>query len=228
MKILVVEDDPFIRQSLREMVEAWGYACDETDNGEKAWDCLRACPYDLLLLDLNLPGLDGLALCRRLRKSDDHQPMVLMLSGRDTNRDKVTGLDEGADDYLVKPFDPDVLRAHIQALLRRRHRPLTRSLCWGKLQLERDGHGVRYGDCDIDLTATEHRLLEALLQANGATCSKEWLLQSCWNWADSPGSDSVKTHVKNLRAKLQAAGAPTDLVETVYGVGFRLHPRHAA
>lgn len=227
MKILVVEDDPLIRRSLCELVEAWGYACDDAADGTVGWDLLQLCLYDLVLLDLNLPGLDGRSLCRRLRAAGGHQPLVLMLTARDTNLDKVVGLDEGADDYMVKPFDPDLLRASVQALLRRASRPLTRTLRWGALQLERDGRGARYGAADLTLTATEHRLLEALLQAGGATCSKEQLLSACWNWDDAPVKDSLKSHVKNLRAKLSAAGAPPDLVETVYGVGFRLHPGHA-
>jgi DNA-binding response OmpR family regulator len=227
MKVLVVEDDPMIQSSLREMVQAWGHACDEANDGEQAWDMVRQCPYDLILLDLNLPRLDGLAFCQRLRASSGPQPMVLMLTARDSNRDKVVGLDQGADDYLVKPFDPDVLRARVQALLRRAGRPLTRTLRWGGLSVDRDGHGARFGDRELSLTATEHRLLEALIQAGGTTCSKEHLLQAVWNWTDTPGSECVRSHVKNLRAKLVAAGAPPDLVETVYGVGFRLHPNHA-
>jgi len=135
MKILVVEDDPLILTSLREMVEAWGYACDEAADGQLAWELLRSCPYDLVLLDLNLPGIDGLTLCRRLRQAGGHQPLLLMLTARDTNRDKVVGLDQGADDYMVKPFDPDLLRARIQALLRRADRPLTAMLHWGPLPL---------------------------------------------------------------------------------------------
>jgi len=227
MKILVVEDDPLIRRSLRELVEAWGYACDDAADGTVAWELLRLCPYDLVLLDLNLPGLDGLSLCRKLRAAGGHQPLVLMLTARDTNLDKVVGLDGGADEYMIKPFDPDLLRASVQALLRRANRPLTRTLHWGALQLARDGHGARYGSAELTLTATEHRLLEALIQAGGATCSKDKLLTACWNWDDAPGSDSLKSHVKNLRAKLSTAGAPPDLVETVYGVGFRMHPNHA-
>lgn len=227
MKLLVVEDDPLIQRSLCEMVEAWGYACDAAADGEQAWEMVRLCPYDLILLDLTLPRLDGLAFCRRLRAAGGDQPLVLMLTARDTNRDKVVGLDQGADDYMVKPFDPDLLRARVQALLRRAGRPLTRTARWGRLSLDRDGHGARYGDHELSLTATEHRLLEALLQAAGATCSKERLLQAVWNWSDTPGSECVRSHVKNLRAKLVAAGAPPDLVETVYGVGFRLHANHA-
>jgi DNA-binding response OmpR family regulator len=209
------------------MVEAWGHACDEAADGEQAWDMVRQCPYDLILLDLNLPRLDGLAFCRRLRAAGGEQPMVLMLTARDTNRDKVVGLDQGADDYLVKPFDPDVLRARVQALLRRAGRPLTRTAHWGRLSLDRDGHGARCGEHDLALTATEHRLLEALVQAAGGTCSKDKLLRAVWNWEETPGTECVRAHVKNLRAKLVAAGAPPDLVETVYGVGFRLHPDHA-
>lgn len=124
MKILVVEDDPLIRRSLCELVEAWGYACDDAADGLVAWELLQACPYDLVLLDLNLPGLDGLSLCRRLRAAGGHQPLLLMLTSRDTNLDHVVGLDQGADEYMVKPFDPDLLRANVRALLRRASRPL--------------------------------------------------------------------------------------------------------
>jgi DNA-binding response OmpR family regulator len=227
MKLLVVEDDPLIQQALRELLEAWGHSCDEAGDGETAWELIRRWPYDLILLDLNLPRLDGLALCRRIRGRGGPQPLILMLTARDTNRDRVLGLDDGADDYMVKPFDPDVLRARVQALLRRAARPLTRQLAWGPLQLDRDGHGARYDATELQLTAIEHHLLEALLLAAGGTCSKDHLLQAAWNWADVPGSDSLRTHIKNLRAKLAAAGAPADLVETVYGVGFRLRPDHA-
>lgn len=228
MKFLVVDDDPLIRDCLRDLVEAWGYVCDQAADGEVAWHLLRAGGYDLVLLDLNLPKLDGLSLCRRLRQSAGDQPLVLMLTARDTSHDNVVGLDCGADDYLVKPFDPDILRARVQALLRRANRPLASTLTWGALELERDGHSAHFADHELHLTGTEHRLLEALLQAAGATCSKERLLQACWSWDATPGTECIKTHVKNLRAKLSAAGAPTDLVETVYGVGFRLHSSHAA
>lgn len=228
MKLLVVEDDPQIRHSLREMVQAWGYACDDIGDGEAAWDMVQVCAYDLILLDLNLPGLDGMTLCRRIRGRGGPQPLILMLTARDTNADRVCGLDLGADEYVVKPFDPDVLRAQVGSLLRRAGRPLTRVLSWGDLQVDRDGHGARYASQELQLTAIEHRLLEALLRAAGATCSKERLLQAVWNWDDAPGSESLRTHVKNLRAKLSDAGAPPTLLETVYGVGFRLGGGHAA
>lgn len=106
MKLLVGEDDPLIQRSLREMVEAWGHACDAAADGEQAWEMVRQCPHDLILLDLNPPRLDGLAFRRRLRAAGGEQPMVLMLTARDTNRHKVVGLDQGAVDSMVQPFDP--------------------------------------------------------------------------------------------------------------------------
>lgn len=215
MKILLVEDDPVILQSLQEMVQAWGYVSDEASDGEMAWDMARQLAYDLVVLDLNLPRLDGIALCRRLRDKLNRQPLILMLTARDTKLDKVVGLEEGADDYVVKPFDPDVLRARIRALLRRVDRPLQKGWNWGDLHLERDGHGAQYGNREVRLTAKEHHILEALAQAAGRTFSKEQILNTAWTWSDSPGEESVKTHVKNLRVKLTAAGAPVDLVETV-------------
>ncbi len=227
MKILVVEDDPVILHSLVELAEIWGYAHDEASDGDLAWEMVRQVEYDLILLDLNLPKLDGLSLCRRVRRSLARQPLILMLTARDTNLDRVAGLDQGADDYMVKPFDPDVLRARIQALLRRSTRPFQTSWHWGKLVMEREGHHAGYGGEDLHLTVKEALILESLLQAAGGTCSKEKLLHAAWNLLDSPGEESLKTHVKNLRAKLSAAGAPPDLVETVYGVGFRLNPNHA-
>jgi len=227
MKILVVEDDPLILQALGELVETWGHACDVAADGELAWDLARLVSYDLVVLDLNLPKLDGLTLCRRLRTQLEKQPLILMLTARDTNLDRVVGLDDGADDYMVKPFDPDELRARIKALLRRADRPLLTVWQWGGLEVDRDGHGARYGGRQLRLTAKEHLILENLMQAAGGTCSKDRILSAAWSWTDAPGEESVKTHVKNLRAKLATAGAPVDLLETVYGVGFRLNPNHA-
>lgn len=228
MKLLVVEDDAIIRDSLCEMLGHWGYACDAAQDGALALELAAALPYDLIILDLNLPKVDGLEVCRRLRQHDHHQPMILMLTARDTSHDSVVGLQHGADDYLVKPFDVHVLRARIQALLRRASRPLRNQLSWGGLQLDTDGHTACFAAQDLKLTAKEHLLLEALMTAQGQTCSKEQLLNAAWSWAESPGEESVKTHIKNIRAKLATTGAPADLIETVYGVGFRLNANHAA
>lgn len=227
LKVLIVEDEPVIRQSLCELVSHWGYVLDEAENGEQAWDLIQSHAYDLVLLDLNLPKVDGITLCRRLRQKKGPQPLVLMITARDAMVDNIRGLEEGADDYVVKPFDPALLKARVQALLRRAVRPLNDSLGWGELQLNRDGRTASYGSEDLHLTPKEHLILEELLKSGGRACSKDFLIQAAWGWAESPGEESVKTHVKNLRAKLAALGAPADLIETVYGVGFRLNRNYA-
>lgn len=227
MKILLVEDDPLILDLLRELMELWGFISDEATDGEAALEMAQEVDYDLLLLDLNLPRVDGLTVCRRLRQMLERQPLILMLTARDTKGEKMLGLEEGADDYMVKPFDPQMLHVRIKALLRRVERPLHTGWQWGRLHLERDSHGADYDGRELKLTAKEYLILEALMQAGGRTCSKGRLLHAAWSWADCPGEESLKTHVKNLRAKLMALDAPADLLETVYGVGFRLNPAHS-
>lgn len=227
MKVLIVEDDAVIRESLVELIQYWGHLCETCGDGLMALELLKANGFDLVLLDLNLPRLDGLEVCRRLRRLKVEQPLVLMLTARDSLDDNVHGLEQGADDYLVKPFEPALLKARIQALLRRASRPLLEDWQWGDLRLTIDGRTAVYGSSDLHLTPKEHGLLEALLKAGGRTCSKDHLIQAAWNWAESPGDESVKTHIKNIRAKLANAGAPPDLIETVYGVGFRLNTKYA-
>jgi DNA-binding response OmpR family regulator len=227
MKVLIVEDDPVIRDALKELLQHWGLVTEACGEGLEALTLLEAGSFDLVLLDLNLPGLDGLEVCRKLRHLPVNQPLVLMLTARDSLDDNVLGLEQGADDYLVKPFEPALLKARIQALLRRAARPLREDWSWGALQLGLDGRTATFNAQDLRLTPKEHALLEALLKAGGRTCSKEQLIESAWAWADVPGDESVKTHVKNIRAKLNHVGAPPDLIETVYGVGFRLNASHA-
>ena len=227
MRVLLIEDDSATAQSIELMLKSEGFNVYTTDLGEEGVDLGKIYDYDLILLDLNLPKLDGLALCRRLRARLERQPLILMLTARDSSFDKVTGLDEGADDYMVKPFDPDVLRARLKALLRRADRPMQLSSHWGPLDLERGGQGAHYAGRPLALTATEHRILETLLQSGGSTCSKEKILNAAWTLTESPGEESVKTHIKNIRSKLSLVGAPADLIETVYGIGFRLNPDHA-
>jgi DNA-binding response OmpR family regulator len=228
MKLLIIEDDPLIRISLVEMLTHWGYVCDQASDGKEGLELALSFHYHLILLDLNLPHLDGLSLCRRLRRSGGDQPLILMLTARSSKADKLLGFQEGADDYISKPFDPDVLRVRVRALLRRVDRPHTEGWQWGALHLEADGHGASYRGQDLKLTAKEHHILEALILARGRTCAKQGLLGSAWSWSETAGEASLKTHIKNLRAKLCAAAAPADLVETVYGVGFRLNSDHIA
>lgn len=231
--LLVVEDDPVIQGSLSEMLGQWGYSCDTCGDGALAWEYLQRSPYDLVLLDLHLPRLDGMELCSRLRSSDVHQPLVMMLTARDTSLDNIEGLDRGADDYMVKPFEPTMLRARIAALLRRSVRPLQRQLSWGLLQLSSDLQDASYAGHDLALTSKEHQLLVELIKAYGQPCTKQHLLETAWHRSEVAANeprteDSLKTHMKNLRAKLTAAGAPRDLIQTVYGLGYRLNADHAS
>lgn len=228
MKILVIEDNTMIRESLCEMIEHWGYLVESASDGMIGWELLKWEHYDLVVLDLNLPGLDGMDVCKRLRSKAGQQPLVLMLTARDTITDNVEGLEMGADDYLIKPFDPVLLKARILALLRRANRPIQDKWLWGLLTLQSDGATANYGNYDLQLTAKEHFILEDLIKAAGHTRSKDQLIHAAWSGLDIPSDESVKTHIKNLRAKLARAGAPGDLIETVYGVGFRMNRDHAA
>lgn len=227
MKVLVVEDDADLREALLALLAAWGYALASAADGETALAIGASEAIDLVLLDVGLPGCDGLEVCRRLRQRPGHQPLVLMLTARDSSLDKVQGLELGADDYVVKPFDPPVLRARLRALLRRRDRPLTPALGWGPLQLVPGQTALQLGAQRLELTRKEALLLEALLRAGGLSCSKAHLLEASADGRRDVGEETVKAHVRNLRAKLSAAGAPPDLIETVYGLGYRLNPSHA-
>jgi DNA-binding response OmpR family regulator len=232
-RLLVVEDDPVIQGSIGEMLHHWGYSCDTCGDGALAWEYLQRNPYDLVLLDLHLPNVDGMELCSRLRSSEIHQPLVMMLTARDTSLDNIEGLDRGADDYMVKPFEPTMLRARIAALLRRSVRPLQRQLSWGLLQLSADLQDATYAGRELPLTSKEHQVLVELIKAYGQVCTKQHLLDTAWHRShvaldELRTEDSLKTHMKNLRAKLTAAGAPRDLIQTVYGLGYRLNADHAS
>ena len=224
MKLLVVEDDADLRQALLTLLGQWGYALASAADGPTALELLGREPIDLLLLDLTLPGCDGLQVCRELRRRSGHQPLVVLLTARDGTAHKVLGYELGADDYVVKPFDPPVLRARIQALLRRRDRPLRQELCWGPLRLVPGQLSLELAGRRVELTRKEALLLEALLRAQGQSCSKGWLLDASSDGRRDVGEETIKAHIRNLRSKLIGAGAPPDLIETVYGLGYRLNP----
>lgn len=224
MKVLVVEDDPDLRRALLRLLGSWGYALSAAADGSEALAISAREAIDLVLLDLGLPGFDGLTVCQQLRRRPGHQPMVLMLTARDGTADKVHGLELGADDYVVKPFDPPVLRARLQALLRRRDRPLATCLQWGSLSLVPGQTLLQLGTGSLELTRKEALLLETLLRAGGQSCSKGQLLDASADGRREVGEDTIKAHMRNLRSKLTAAGAAPDLIETVYGLGYRLNP----
>lgn len=221
MKILLVEDDDRIAQPLAEALTDQRYAVDIAEDGELGWDYLTTYSYSLVLLDVMLPRLDGIALCRRLRTQGMQVP-VLMLTARDTSTDKVMGLDAGADDYVVKPFNLQELLARIRALLRRGMVNRSPVLQWGMVCLEPNTCEVYCGDHPLSLTPKEYQVLELFLRNPQRTLSRTDILDNLWTSDDAPGAETVKVHIRSLRQKLTLAGAEPDWIETVYGLGYRL------
>jgi DNA-binding response OmpR family regulator len=221
MRILLVEDDQRIAIALMETLRDRQYQVDLGEDGEAGWEFLQAFSYELILLDVTLPKLNGIQLCQRLRKAGIQTP-VLMLTARDSSGDKVLGLDAGADDYVVKPFDLAELTARIRALLRRGTAVLPTVLEWGDLRLNPSSYEVSYGENLLHLTPKEYQLLELFIRKNQMVLSRSLILDHLWSFEDPPGEETVKVHIKDLRKKLRIAGAPPDFIETVYGVGYRL------
>jgi len=221
MRILLVEDDSQLVASLSEALVVQRYIVDSARDGESAWDNTQAIVYDLILMDVTLPKLDGVRLCQKLRDRGYFSP-ILLLTARDTSLDKVIGLDAGADAYMVKPFNLQELLAQIRALLRRGQSGTPPILRWGDLSLDPSSYEVIYERSLIRLTPKEFALLEALMRYGKKVLSRAALIEQVWTWQESPEEDTIKTYVKNLRAKLKDAGAPNDLIETVRGVGYRL------
>lgn len=224
MKLLVVEDDPPLQAALLRLLAQWGYATEQASTAAEVLAWLERELFDLVLLDLGLPDRDGLSLCRQLRRLPCHQPLVLMLTARDARLDKVRGFEEGADDYVVKPFDPELLRARLQALLRRAHRPLQHELAFGPVRLVAGQTNAAVNGASLELTRKEALLLEQLLRAAGDSLSKGQLLHGIGDGRREVGEDALRAHMRNLRQKLTAAGCDPNLIETVYGVGYRLNP----
>lgn len=221
MRILLVEDDSQLAESLTEALVVQRYTVDSVRDGESAWNRTQVFVYDLILMDVTLPKLDGIRLCEQLRDRGCSSP-VLMLTARDTSLDKVIGLDAGADAYMVKPFNLQELLAQIRALLRRGQSGTSPILRWGELSLDPSSYEVMYGRLPIRLTSKEFALLEALLRYGKRVLSRTAMIEQVWTWQESPEENTIKTYIKNLRAKLKAAGAPKDLIETVHGIGYRL------
>ena len=221
MRILLVEDDERIAQALAETLIDRNYIVDIATDGEAGWDFVQAFAYDLILLDVMLPKLDGIGLCHRLRRASYQMP-VLMLTARDTSNDKVMGLDAGADDYVVKPFDLPELAARIRALLRRGNSSTPPILEWENLCLDPSTCHVTYSGQALHLTPKEYGLLELFLRNSSRILSRSSILEHLWSYDDPPGEETIKVHLKDLRKKLKAAGAPADLIQTIYGLGYRL------
>jgi DNA-binding response OmpR family regulator/HPt (histidine-containing phosphotransfer) domain-containing protein len=221
MKILVVEDDILVADALRITLSDRNYAVEVAHDGQTGLDWIEAFDYDLLLLDAILPKLDGISLCRYVRERGYLMP-ILLLTSRDSNHDRAMGLDAGADDYVVKPFDPEELSARIRALLRRGNDRVQPVLTWENLMLNPSNYEVTYQHQLLNLTPKEYALLELFLRHSRQLFSCGAILEHLWSYEDVPSEEAVRTHIKGLRHKLKAVGAPPDLVETVYGIGYRL------
>jgi two-component system, OmpR family, response regulator len=221
MRILLVEDDERIATALSETLGDRQYIVDIAADGEEGWDFIETYTYDLIILDIMLPKLSGIALCQRLRGAKYKTP-VLMLTARDTSMDKVMGLDVGADDYVVKPFDLEELTARIRALLRRGSVSFLPVLEWGKLRLDPSSCEVIYDNQKLHLTPKEYKLLELFLRNGRRVLSRSVIIDNIWSYEEIPGEEVVKVHLKELRKKLKTAGAPPDFIETVYGLGYRI------
>ncbi|NER50467.1 MAG: response regulator transcription factor [Symploca sp. SIO1A3] len=221
MRILLVEDNTPLAEGLADAISAQLYMVDIVGDGEAAWEQIKTVEYDLILLDLMLPKLDGISLCKRLRSHGIETP-VLMLTARDTSMDKVTGLDVGADDYMVKPFDLPELLARIRALLRRGNFASSPILVWGSLRLDPSTYQVSFQEHLLHLTPKEYSILELLMRNGQRVLSRNLIIEQIWSFDNAPVESTVKVHIKSLRHKLKAAGAPNDLIQTVHGIGYRL------
>jgi DNA-binding response OmpR family regulator/HPt (histidine-containing phosphotransfer) domain-containing protein len=221
MKILVVEDDLLVADALKLTLSDRKYTVEIAHDGQAGLDFIEAFDYDLLLLDSMLPKLDGVSLCRHVRSRGYMMP-ILLLTSLDSNHDRAIGLDAGADDYVIKPFDPEELSARIRALLRRGNDRVSPILKWENLTLDPRSYEVTYQQQLLSLTPKEYALLELFLRYSRRLFSCGAILEHLWTYEDAPSEEAVRTHIKGLRHKLKVAGAPTDFVETVYGIGYRL------
>ena len=222
MKVLVVDDDRAVRESLRRSLAFNGYEVELAADGADALRALGASAADAVVLDVMMPGLDGLATCRALRASGSDVP-VLMLTARDAVADRVAGLDAGADDYLPKPFALEELLARLRALLRRSAPPAgpDRALRFADLRLDPGTRDVVRGDRRIRLTRTEFSLLELLLLHPRQVLSRERILEEVWGYDFPTTANSLEVYVGYLRRKTEAEGEPR-LIHTVRGVGYVL------
>jgi DNA-binding response OmpR family regulator len=222
MRILVVEDEHRLAAVLKQGLLEQGYAVDVAHDGEVGLGLAELEPYDLLVLDVMLPGLDGLALCRRLRAKGRHMP-VLLLTARDAVDDRVTGLDSGADDYLTKPFAFRELLARVRALLRREGRSRDPLLRAGDLTLDPATREVRRGGRTVELTSKEYAVLEYLLHHPNRVLTRTQIAEHVWDYDFVAMSNVIDVYIRSLRRKLDDNDA-SRLLHTVRGAGYQLRP----
>jgi two-component system phosphate regulon response regulator PhoB len=223
-KILIVEDEASVAGFIKTGLEDEGYSVTLANNGNAGWKELQANIFDLILLDIRMPGMDGLTLCKKIREEQKSQTPVIMLTALNETSDVIYGLDIGADDYVTKPFSPRELVLRVKALLKRASRvgeadgSDQETLTFGEILVDQARHRVRVGDEEPQLTALEFRLLSTFIKRRGRVQSRERLLDDVWGIDVEVTTRTVDTHVKRLREKLGSAGR---YIETVRGVGYR-------
>jgi two-component system phosphate regulon response regulator PhoB len=223
-KILVIEDEPDIAEVLQYNLEKEGFAVDTARRGDTGLEAIRRDNPDLVLLDLMLPGIDGLELTRLLKRDPLTSRLpIVMLTARGEEVDRIVGLELGADDYISKPFSPREVVLRVKAVLRRLQQEEVSSelLEVGGIELDVSGHQLRVRGKEMPLTATEFRLLRLLLERSGRVQTRGQLLSDVWGYAEDIDSRTVDTHIRRLRRKL---GPEAERIETVIGVGYRLRP----
>jgi two-component system OmpR family response regulator len=218
MRILIVEDDTVLASALTRALNQAAYTVDMVDNGESANEALKGHPYDLVVLDIALPELDGLTVLRRLRDRQVHVP-VLILTARDTLDDRVIGLDSGADDYMTKPFDLPEFEARVRALIRRGHFISSNSLTHGGLRFDSAARRLFYNDQPVDISMRELAVIELLLSRQGRVVTKEQLVDHLFGWGDVANSNAVEVYIHRVRKKLEPFGID---IRTVRGMGYLL------
>ena len=219
MRLLLVEDDKLLGDGIQAGLQQAGYAVDWMEDGEAAEAALRSEEYELMILDLGLPGRSGLEILRRLRQRDfsaqDSELPVLVLTARDTVADRVTGLDAGADDYMVKPFDLDELNARIRALTRRHHGRANPLIEHGELTLDPAAHTVTLAGEAVKVSRREFAILQLLLESRGRVLSRSQLEEGLYAWGEEVESNAVEVYIHHLRKKLGSG-----LIRTIRGVGY--------
>lgn len=220
MRVLVVDDEDSVRAALVRAMDSEGYETRAAADGAAALAEIQRWQPEVVLLDVLMPFMDGLTACRRLRARGDRTP-ILMLTARDAVADRVDGLDAGADDYLVKPFDLDELLARVRALVRRTYPEDGAVLSCADLVMDTTAHTVRRGARPVELSRTEFALLEVLLRNSGQALPRETLIERVWGTELGPTSNSLEVYIRYLRRKLES-GDESRLIHTVRGIGYRL------
>jgi diguanylate cyclase (GGDEF)-like protein len=223
MRILVIDEDNQITETVAEVLSQHRHLIDTANEGDRGWDLIQAYKYDLIMLSMELSAeLGGLDFCKQLRKEKYKMPVLIL--GQQTDANVIAkALDAGADDYLVKPFEWAEFLARFRALLRRDSTTITPTLEWGKLNLDPISCKVTYADEPVNLRPREYKLLELFMRNRNRIFSCSAILDRLWSFDDPPGEETIRAHIKGLRQKLRAAGA-SELIETVYGLGYRLRP----